>query len=261
MSMRRFELLAATEIVFGYSPSNPVLHEVTVTLAEHEVLAILGSNGAGKSTLIKLLSGTHLPWSGTIRLAGESVGALPAWDRVGRGLACVPSGRSVFVDQTVSENLRLGAYHYRKDKRRVEANLASMLERFEVLGPRRDRRADTLSGGEQQILCLARGLMARPKLLLLDEPSMGLGPVAVDGLRSLLLQLKEEGTTMLMVEKLPSLAAEVSDRMAVMHLGRIIAEGSSVDVANDPAIARAYLGAEGLVRANHPTPLAPDQGS
>jgi len=242
MMSGRFELAAAEDIVFGYTKSAPVIHSVTIRVAEHEITSILGSNGAGKSTLIKLIAGTHSPWSGQIRFAGEQIAAVPAWARVPRGLVCVPSGRSVFADQSVSENLLLGAYAYRRDSARVFANLDSMFDRFEVLGRLRDRAAGTLSGGEQQILCIARGLMARPKLMLLDEPSLGLGPQAVDGLKSLLLQLKKEGTTILMVEKLPGLAAGVSDRLAVMQLGRIVTEGPADVVAGDAAIARAYLG-------------------
>ncbi|HLF70347.1 MAG TPA: ABC transporter ATP-binding protein, partial [Actinomycetota bacterium] len=226
----------------GWRSGAEVLHGVSVAVAEHEIVSILGSNGAGKSTLLSVIAGLLSPWAGSVHFEGELISGLPAHTLVGRGLVMVPSGRKVFARQTVTDNLLMGATPYRGDRVRVRRNLESTLVRFPSLMAKRREKAAQLSGGEQQLLCLARGLMARPRLLMLDEPTMGLQPSALSGIFELIRELRDEGTTVLMVEKHASAAAEISDRLLVMELGSVVLSGPSSEVISDERVVGAYLG-------------------
>jgi branched-chain amino acid transport system ATP-binding protein len=219
-----------------------VLHDVSIEVREHEIVTILGSNGAGKTTLVAAVIGLVPHVRGSIRFQGEELVGLPAHDIVARGVVEVPTGREVFPDQTVIENLLLGAHAYRADKPRVRRNLGDMLERFPALGQRRDQAAGTLSGGEQQILSIARGLMGRPRLMILDEPSMGLAPLLVTQVFDLLREIWREGTTLLLIEKLAHLAITFSHRLYVLELGSLVLEGTASELAEDPRVEDAYLG-------------------
>jgi branched-chain amino acid transport system ATP-binding protein len=217
--------------------------DVDLELCRGEVVGLLGANGAGKTTLMRALSGLIRPTAGEVRLLGRRIDQL-AGDRIARdGLILVPEGRQVFPELTVIDNLRLGAYARRSDDeaRRIEA----LLDRFVALKARRHQPAGLLSGGEQQMLAIARGLMARPEVLMLDEPSLGLAPKLLEVLYDLVAQLREEGTTILLVDQMATLALSVADRAYVLQSGSIKHSGRAGDVAQDPALMRAYLGEHG----------------
>ncbi len=214
-----------------------VLHDLSLTVGEGEIVTVIGPNGSGKTTLLRTLAGVLRPRRGTITLAGRALGGEPAWRVVRHGIALVPEGRRIFADQTVRANLELGAAaHGRLD------DLPAVLERFPVLRERLDHAAGALSGGQQQMLAIARGLMARPRLLLLDEPSLGLAPRLVRETFEAVRRIRAEGVGVLLVEQLATLALEVADRAYVLDRGRLVAEGAARELAADPRIVRAYLG-------------------
>jgi len=237
-----FEMLRVTDLHASYDGSIDVVHGVSLEVREHEIVTILGSNGAGKTTLVGAIAGLVPHVRGSVRFQGEELRGLPAHAIVARGVIEVPTGRDVFPDQTVTENLLLGAHTHRTDRARVRRNLADMLDRFPVLGQRRDQAAGTLSGGEQQILSIARGLMGRPRLMILDEPSMGLSPILVTQVFDLLREIWREGTTLLLIEKLAHLAISFSHRLYVLELGSLALEGTAAELADDPRVEDAYLG-------------------
>jgi ABC-type branched-subunit amino acid transport system ATPase component len=234
------EVLGVGSLVAGYG-ADPVLHAVNLTVRRGEVVALLGANGAGKSTLMRALSGLHRPIvSGGIHLDGEELTGLGAEDVVRRGMVLVPEGRQVFPELSVLDNIRLGSFLRPKDRAlRVEA----MLQRFPRLRERLHQRAGLLSGGEQQMLAVARALMSEPRILLLDEPSLGLAPKIIGELFSSLDQLRHEGMTLVVVDQMAALALALADKAYVMSSGKVVAEGSSAEIAADPALAKAYLGA------------------
>jgi branched-chain amino acid transport system ATP-binding protein len=214
-----------------------VLHDVSLTVGQGEIVAVIGPNGSGKTTLLRTLAGVLRPRRGTLALGGRSLGGEPAWRVVRHGIALVPEGRRIFADQTVRANLELGAAsHGRLDR------LPAVLERFPALRERLDHAAGALSGGQQQMLAIARGLMARPRLLLLDEPSLGLAPRLVRETFEAVRAIRAEGVSVLLVEQLAALALEVADRGYVLDRGRIVAAGAASELAADPRIVRAYLG-------------------
>jgi branched-chain amino acid transport system ATP-binding protein len=237
-----FELLRVADLHASYDGLIEVVRGVSIEVREHDIVTILGSNGAGKTTLVSAIVGLVPHVRGSIRYQGEELTGLPSHAIVGRGVVEVPTGREVFPDQSVTENLLLGAHAYRTDRARVRRNLGDMLERFPILGGRRDQAAGTLSGGEQQILSIARGLMGRPRLMILDEPSMGLAPVLVTEVFDLLKQIWLEGTTLLLIEKLAHLAISFSHRLYVLELGSLVLEGTAAELAGDPRVEDAYLG-------------------
>ena len=237
-----FDLLKVEQLHASYDGLIEVLHGVSIEVREHEIVTILGSNGAGKTTLVASILGLVPDVRGSIRFQGEELTDLPPHAIVARGVVEVPTGREVFPDQTVTENLLLGGHAYRKDRARVRRNLNDMTERFPVLGQRRDQLAGTLSGGEQQILSIARGLMGRPRLMILDEPSMGLAPIVVTQVFDLLKEIWREGTTLLLIEKLAHLAISFSHRLYVLELGSLAVEGTASELAGDPRVEEAYLG-------------------
>ena len=203
------------------------------------MVALLGANGAGKSTLMRALAGLHRPVQGGISFGGRDLTALPAERIVALGLVLVPEGRQVFPELSVLDNLRLGAFLRREDR---EARIEAILARFPSLRARLDQRAGLLSGGEQQMLAIGRGLMAQPTVLLLDEPSLGLAPLVIDELFAVLDRLRSEAMTVLLVDQMAGLALGLADRAYVMESGRIVGSGPADEIARTPALAKAYLG-------------------
>jgi branched-chain amino acid transport system ATP-binding protein len=205
-----------------------------------EVVTVIGSNGAGKSTLLKTIAGLLRPSRGSIRLEGREIAGKPAHEVVPLGISLVPEGRKIFADQTIWDNLLLGGYARRHDDLRASAE--RQLARFAVLGERRHQQAGALSGGQQQMLAIARGLMAQPKLLLLDEPSIGLAPRLVREVFTIVEELRQEGMTILLVEQMAAMALAIADRAYVLEQGAIVLEGSGRDLLESPAVRSAYLG-------------------
>jgi ABC-type branched-subunit amino acid transport system ATPase component/ABC-type branched-subunit amino acid transport system permease subunit len=237
-------LLETGRLVTGYGAS-PVLHDVELRVREREMVAVLGANGAGKSTLMRALSGLHRPVSGQIALSGRAIEQLPAHKVTALGVVLVPEGRQVFPELTVLDNIRLGAF-LRKDMQNdtQTREIEAMLERFPRLRQRLHQRAGLLSGGEQQMLAIARGLMSKPKLLLLDEPSLGLAPAIIEELFAALDRLRNERVTILLVDQMAGLALALADRAYVIEGGRIVASGTAEEIAGNDALEKAYLGGE-----------------
>ena len=229
-------LLEIGRLSAGYG-AEPVLKDIDLRVREREMVAVLGANGAGKSTLMRAISGLHRPVSGGLAFEREDLTDLPAHKVVARGVVLVPEGRQVFPELSVRDNLRLGAYLRGADDARIEA----MLDRFPRLRARIEQRAGLLSGGEQQMLAIARGLMAEPRLLLLDEPSLGLAPAVVDDLFAALDKLRAESATILLVDQMAGLALALADRAYVLEGGRIVASGTPSEIARDGALEKAYL--------------------
>ncbi len=219
----------------------PVLKGISLHVRPGEVVTLIGGNGAGKTTTLRTISGLLPARKGGVEFAGQDLTRLPAERIVTLGLALVPEGRRVFASLTVTANLELGAYH-RRDKGKVRQDLEEMRQRFPILKERAHQAAGTLSGGEQQILAIGRALMARPRLLMLDEPSMGLAPRMVTQVYEILAELKAAGTTILLVEQNARAALKVADRGYVLETGRIILEGTAGELREDPEVQRAYLG-------------------
>jgi branched-chain amino acid transport system ATP-binding protein len=218
-----------------------VLWGLSFNIEDGEVVTLLGSNGAGKSTTVKTIQGLLKPGSGSIRLMNTSIDGLPAYKIVEEGIALVPEGREIFPKMSVLENLILGAYVSRA-KEMKEDSLEWVFSLFPKLEERKGQLAGTMSGGEQQMLAIARALMSKPKLLMLDEPSLGLAPVIVLQVFDIIKKLKEEGVTVLLVEQNVHHALEISDRAYIMEKGRIILEGAGSDLLNNHYVREAYLG-------------------
>ncbi|MEJ2626757.1 MAG: ABC transporter ATP-binding protein [Pseudolabrys sp.] len=215
------------------------LHGVSLDVGEGEIVTLIGNNGAGKTTLMRVISGVQPKARGRIRFDGEDIDRLPAYGRVARGIAQVPEARQVFAPLSVEDNLKLGAY-------RRHAKSDDAIERvyglFPVLKERRASAAGNLSGGQQQMLAMGRALMSDPRLLLLDEPSMGLAPVLVDQILDAVVALRKSGVTILLVEQNVTAALAIADRAYVIETGRIVLAGASGDLADDPRVKEAYLG-------------------
>jgi ABC-type branched-subunit amino acid transport system ATPase component/ABC-type branched-subunit amino acid transport system permease subunit len=234
----RDQVLAVKQLSAGYG-ATAVLKDVDLTLDSGELVAVRGANGAGKSTLMRTLSGLLRPGAGSVRFVGSEVGALAAHRIAREGLVLVPEGRQVFPELSVIDNVRLGAYS-RTDLQPGEVE--AMIERFPSIARRKHNRAGLLSGGEQQMLAFARGLIAKPKILLLDEPSLGLAPALINDLFKVLSELRDQGMTILLVDQMAALALAVADRGYVMESGAIVHAGSADVLRNDPVLERAYLG-------------------
>ena len=235
-------LMTVSAMSAGYGAAT-VVRQADLEIAAGELVAVLGANGAGKTTLMRALSGLLRPIEGEVRFLGERIDHFPG-DRIARaGLVLVPEGRQVFPELSVTDNLRLGAYARRSAE---EASMIeNLLTRFPALKARRRQRAGLLSGGEQQMLAIARGLMARPQVLMLDEPSLGLAPKLLENLYDLLAALRDEGTTILLVDQMAQLALSVADRAYVLQSGAFTHSGTAREVAQDPALVKAYLGGHG----------------
>jgi branched-chain amino acid transport system ATP-binding protein len=233
-------MLEIRNLDFSYGAIRAV-KGISMTIAEGELVTLIGSNGAGKTTVLKNISGLLRPSGGTISFLGKDITRLPAYRHAAMDLIHVPEGRQIFAKMTVEENLRLGGYSIRdqgKYKRRVE----QALELFPPLTRRRRQGAGSLSGGDQQMLAIARALMGNPKLLLLDEPSLGLSPIMTGQVFSVIGDLKRRGITILLVEQNAYEALRISDRAYILETGEITMEGRSADFINNPDIKKAYLG-------------------
>jgi branched-chain amino acid transport system ATP-binding protein len=218
------------------------LKGVSLEVRTGEVVTLIGGNGAGKSTLMRAISGLEPVAGGAIEFGGRDISTLPAHSRVGLGIAQSPEGRQVFADQSVRDNLTLGAW-LRKDKQAdVQHDIELQFALFPRLRERQHQLAGTMSGGEQQMLAMSRALMARPRLLLLDEPSLGLAPLVVKEIFSVIRTLKEQGVTILLVEQMANQALKVADRAYVLKTGEITSSGSAASLLADPAVREAYLG-------------------
>jgi branched-chain amino acid transport system ATP-binding protein len=232
-------LLAICGLAAGYGATE-VLRDIDLAVASGEIVAILGANGAGKSTLNRTISGVLRSTRGTIRFAGSAIERETPAQIVGRGLIHVPEGRCIFPDLTVEENLDLGGYRRARVRRRQ--NRERVFAIFPRLAERHTQRAGTLSGGEQQMLAIGRGLMAEPRLLILDEPSLGLSPLLVEELFGLIRRLNGEGITLLLVEQNVMQSLEVASRAYILENGAFVLEGGSADIRENPKLKRAYLG-------------------
>ena len=217
-----------------------VLHDVDLTIEQGRIVTLIGANGAGKTTLLKTISGLIRPTAGTIEFEGKTINRRPAHKIVGLGLSHVPEGRAVLKRMTVMDNLRMGAYA--RSDAAIEGDIGDVLARFPALSERRQHLAATLSGGEQQMLAIGRALVARPRLLLMDEPSLGLAPKFVTRIFQTLRELKQEGKTILLVEQNARQALQVADHAYVMERGRIALSGSGESLLNTPEVQRTYLG-------------------
>ena len=217
------------------------LQGISFDVDEGEIVTLIGANGAGKSTTLKTLSGLLRPRSGAIRFDGQDMISLAAEEIVTRGVVHVPEGRKIFAPLTVLENLEMGAYT-RKDKAEIEQSMQRVFASFPRLRERLSQLGGTLSGGEQQMLAVARGLMARPRLLLLDEPSMGLAPILVEEIFEIIREINRQGTTILLVEQNANMALQVANRGYVLETGRIALEGGARDLLHNPQVIQAYLG-------------------
>ena len=233
-------LLEIRGLTAGYGV--PVIHDIDLDIDERELVCVIGANGAGKSTLLRTISGMTNVSEGTITLDGSSlVGKAP--DAVAAaGIAHVPENRRVFAKHSVEENLRLGGWVRRSDSTKTEETLESVYEDFPVLRERHRQAGGTLSGGEQQMLAIGMALMARPQVLMLDEPSLGLAPIIVERMFESIKRLRSRGTTILLVEQLANRALEVADRGVVLQLGHVVTRGTPEELARDKAVQAAYLG-------------------
>jgi branched-chain amino acid transport system ATP-binding protein len=232
-------VLAALKLAAGYGAA-PVLKKIDFEVRPGETVAMIGANGAGKSTTMRAIAGLLRPVEGEILLDNESIARREAHRIAADGLALVPEGRQVFPELTVYDNLVLGA-NTRKDARH-DAEIEALLKRFPRLRERLHGRAGLLSGGEQQMLAIARGLMAKPRILLLDEPSLGLAPTIINELFDILAGLRDEGVTILLVDQMAALALTVADRGYVLESGEIVRAGSAAALVDDPELEAAYLG-------------------
>jgi branched-chain amino acid transport system ATP-binding protein len=217
------------------------LKGISLTVEEGECVTLIGSNGAGKSTTLRSISGLTPPRSGSIQLAGEEISMLPPQEIVGLGISQSPEGRKCFQRMTVRENLELGAY-LRRDSQGIEKDLARVFELFPRLDERQSQKAGTMSGGEQQMLAIGRALMAEPKVLLLDEPSMGISPVLTERIYETIAEINERGMTILLVEQNANFALDVSQRAYVLETGKIVMSDESATLRTNPDVQKAYLG-------------------
>jgi len=218
------------------------LKGISITVEEGEVVTLIGSNGAGKSTTLRSISGLTPPREGSIVFQGDEIGETPPQEIVSRGISQSPEGRHCFQRMTVRENLELGAY-LRRDSDGIEADLRRVFELFPRLEEREKQKAGTMSGGEQQMLAIGRALMAQPRLLLLDEPSMGIAPILVERIYETIAEINRQGTTILLVEQNANYALEVSARGYVLETGKVAVADESSALRENPEVQRAYLGA------------------
>jgi len=234
-------MLKIQDVHLAYGPISAV-RRATINVEAGEVVAIVGGNGAGKSTLLKGIAGLMPVSSGQILFEEEDVTRLPPHRRVARGIALSPEGRQVFPDQSVYDNLTLGAYFRRLSNEALEAEVEEQFKLFPRLRERRDQLAVTLSGGEQQMLAIARALMGKPRLLLLDEPSLGLAPKIIQEIFDIIVSLRRSGITILLVEQMANMALAIADRAYVLETGNVTLSGTGQQLLHDPKVRAAYLG-------------------
>lgn len=233
-------LLEVKDLQVAYG-SILAVKNVSLTVNEGEIVTLIGSNGAGKSTTLRTISGLLKPKAGSITFAGERIEGKEGHEIVAKGLCQSPEGRRIFPKMSVRENLELGAF-LRNDKAAIESDMQRVLELFPRLRERIEQKGGTMSGGEQQMLAVARAMMGAPKLLLLDEPSMGLAPVLVDIIFETIVKIREQGITILLIEQNAAAALDVADRAYVLESGSIKMSGNASDLAKDEAVTKAYLG-------------------
>lgn len=244
--MARF-ILKVKDISVSYDATIRAIHNVSVDIKEGKIVAFIGANGAGKTTILKTISGLLRPTSGAIHWLNEDGTILDLikiepHKILQLGMAHVPEGRQVFANLTVQENLEMGAYVI-KDKKKIEENMQKMFEKFPRLAERKKQLAGTLSGGEQQMLAIARALMSNPKILLLDEPSMGLSPILVSEVFEIIKEIQEMGTTILIVEQNARMALSIANYAYVLETGRVVMEGDAKELLKNDEVRKAYLGA------------------
>ena len=227
--------------VHSYYGHIQALRGISLTVDEGEVVTLIGSNGAGKTTTLRSIHGVLRPREGKILFAGEEIQGLPAHDMISKGISQSPEGRKIFRRMTVRENLEMGAYH-RNDNTSVREDMDRVFELFPRLQERVKQEAGTMSGGEQQMLAIGRAIMSRPKLLLLDEPSMGLAPVLVERIFQTIQEINQQGTTILLVEQNANVALEIASRGYVLETGTIVNSASAEKLREDPKVREAYLG-------------------
>ena len=235
--------LLEVENVHSFYGNIHALKGVSLSIEQGEIVTLIGANGAGKSTTLKTISGLIRPRQGTIRLAGEDLAIYPAHDIVSKGISQVPEGRGVFARLTVMENLELGAY-IRNDSHQIDHHIEHVFSVFPRLKERHKQMAGTLSGGEQQMLAMGRAMMSHPKVLLLDEPSMGLAPILVEGIFETIQNINEEGTTILLVEQNALMALQIAHRGYVIQTGEIVLQDSAKALQHNEMVQKAYLGVD-----------------
>jgi len=233
-------MLKVKNLKVGYD-NVPVIFDVSFEVKEGELVSIVGSNGAGKTTILKTISGLLKPMAGEIEFLGERIDNIPAHTIVEKGIAHVPEGRHVFGKMSIRDNLLLGAFTVNSEEQ-IEKTLNEVYEIFPRLKERENQKAETLSGGEQQMLAIARGLMSRPKLLMVDEMSLGLMPILVDRVLNILKEISRRGMTVLMVEQKVQEALEMAERGYILQTGRIVASGTGEDLLNSEMVKKAYMG-------------------
>jgi len=233
--------LLEIEDMHSYYGHIHALQGISLTVEEGEVVTLIGSNGAGKTTTLRSIHGILPPREGRIIFDGEEIQGTPAHDLIGKGIAQSPEGRKIFFRMTVRENLEMGAYH-RNDRSEIRQDMDRVFELFPRLKERTKQEAGTMSGGEQQMLAIGRALMSRPRLLLLDEPSMGLAPVLVERIFQTIREINEQGTTILLVEQNANVALEIATRGYVLETGKIVNSASAEKLREDPKVREAYLG-------------------
>jgi len=238
----RMALLEVTE-VHSYYGNIHALKGISLTVEEGEIVTLIGANGAGKSTILRTITGIMKPRQGTVFFDGEDLEKYRAFEIVKKGVSMVPEGRGVFGRLTVMENLDMGAYH-RSDKYEILKDLDKVFSLFPRLKERRSQVAGTLSGGEQQMLATGRALMARPRLMLMDEPSMGLAPILVESIFETIIEINKEGTTILLVEQNAHMALQCADRGYVIQTGEIVLSDTADGVRSNPMVRKSYLGIE-----------------
>ena len=233
--------LLEIENMHSYYGHIHALQGISLTVDEGEVVTLIGSNGAGKTTTLRSIHGILPPREGKIIFDGEEIQGTPAHDMIGKGIAQSPEGRKIFFRMTVLENLEMGAYH-RNDRSEIQRDMDRVFDLFPRLKERVKQEAGTMSGGEQQMLAIGRALMSRPRLLLLDEPSMGLAPVLVERIFETIREINQQGTTILLVEQNANVALEIATRGYVLETGKIVNSASAEDLREDPKVREAYLG-------------------
>jgi branched-chain amino acid transport system ATP-binding protein len=234
-------MLKMDNVQAAYGPIK-ALNGLSLEVTAGEIVCLIGVNGAGKTTTLRTITGSLPTTGGTIAFMGESLSGKRMSQIVRMGISCVPEGRKIFSDMTVEENLEVGGYIRRKDKVWLAKTAETIFDIFPILKERRHQRAGTLSGGEQQMLALARGLMARPKLMLLDEPSMGLAPVMVEKTFDAIVGIRDRGTTILLVEQNARMALLIADHGYVLQSGKIVLNGTAAELSADDTVRQAYLG-------------------
>ncbi len=232
-------MLHIKNLTAGYGKVN-VLHGISLNVNERECVALIGANGAGKTTTLRCICGLNEVRAGSIEFMGERLDGLSGHTIVRKGITMCPEGRQVFAEMSVLENLEMGA-HTRHDNEQ-KSDIDKMLDLFPVLGQRAKQRAGTLSGGEQEMLAIARALMARPKLCIFDEPSVGLAPKIVEEVEQILARIKSIGTTVVLVEQNAAMALRLADRAYVLEAGEVVLQGTGQELKNDPQVSKAYLG-------------------